>query len=463
MKRELLSTLLALLTVQALSARSPEPVNPPADLPDGLTVAPEQGFVDTSNNAYPKGISSIGLTFTQAITPNTANTRPALLYYNDFNEPAEETLATSVDLVTWLTGGVIFKERTWTLPGLYKVEIPEGMFLFADGEDAGGELTGKNPTPAVTLYYEIYKGYQMEPGSGTVAKLDVAVLRFLDADEVRPKDPAAEIQFYMDNNASDYSVSYEITDEDGDGRANDVVFSLLQGGNSVTQPGVYGLDIPAGAFEYLVRNEGGPDDDYTEWTNREILIKYTIPRGPRPEMDPDPDFAVKSFDSFMMYLPDGFTLWFADTMGHSPLYGVNEYGEVDTTRVYAYAKVQPYEEGISFVTLRLYDPITHEMLETYTPPEPGMYCLRTVPSLLFGVWPAAEAGGEEFTGGSDEYEYFYTVVDGGSGVSCPGIEADNLPANDAVYTIFGVKVADSASETLPKGLYISGGRKFVVK
>lgn len=462
MKRNLLLTSLLLSAVQALFGHSPEPVNPPAELPDGISVAPAQGFVDTSNNAFPKGVSGIGLTFTQEIMPNPENTEPATLYYQDFSTPAEETLTATIDIMTWMTGGVLFKERVWTLPGLYKIEIPEGMFLFVDGVDADGERTGSAHAPGVTLYYEIYRGYTVLPGSGTVERIDGAVLRFPDAFEVRPTDLASEIQFYMDNSADEYAYSYEITDEDGDGRVNDVVFSFLQSGRVVTAPGVYGLNIPAGAFEFRISADGAPSEDYTEWKNQEILVKYTIPHAPRPEMDPDPDYAVKSFDTFLMYLPDGFELWFPDTMGQSPLYGVDEDGVVDTTRVYAYAKAQPYEEGDPFITLRLYDPLTHQMLDSYTPPTAGMYCLRTVPSLLFGSWAPSLTGGEEYTGGSDAYDYFYTVESDLTGVSCPGIEAD-LTQPRGVYTLLGVKVADTATESLPGGLYISGGRKILVK
>lgn len=463
MKKTLLLSLLAVSVWQVSTARDPQPVNAPAPLPDGITVAPAQGFVDTSNNAYPNGLSSIGLSFTQEVIQNPDNTAPAVLYYQDFETPAEESLTTSVDPLSWQTAGVIFKEHTWVLPGVYMIQIPEGMFCFVDGQDASGERTGSEPVPALTLFYEIYQGYTVTPGSGIVADLKGAVLSFPDAVEVRPTAKASEIDFYLDNSADIYFYSYSITDNDGDGKENDVVFSFKKDGVDVTAPGIYGLNIPAGAFIYRVNGPGYPDDadDFTERTNNEILVKYTIPHSPRPEIDPDPDYAVKSFDTFMLYIPDGMQLWFVDTMGHSPLYGVDAAGNVDVTRIHAYAKADPIEEGASFVLLRLYDPMTHEVLDSFTPPSEGMYCLRTVPSLLYGVWPAAVAGEEPFTGGSDAYDYFYTyqkeitnVVD---------LPKDAAAESGPVYNLHGVKVAETFGPALPKGLYITGGRKVVVK
>lgn len=463
MKNFLCLTLMALAVCQIAEARAPQPVNPPADLPPGITVSPSQGFIDISNNASPQGASSIGLTFTQEVMPNPNNTQPAVLYYNDFESPAEKTLVATVDQATWKTVGVIFKERTWTLSGVYKVEIPEGMFVYVSGQDAEGERTGTAHTPAVTLYYEIYRGYVVTPGSGTFPEISKSVLTFTDADEVKRTSLASEIQFYMDNSSDVYGYGCSITDNDGDGRVNDVVFTYGVDGEPVTAPGIYGLNIPAGAFKFVVYGESHDSDpsDYVEYENNEILVKYTIPVGPQPEIDPDPNFKVNSFDEFLLYLPDGFELFFPDTMGHSPLYGVDENGNVDTTRIYAYAKADFPEAGSGFVTLRLYDPLTHELLEEYVPPVSGMYCLRTVPSLLYGTWSAALTGGAAYTGGSASYDYFYTV-DVLTGVDT--IEAANdTPAG--VYNLYGMKVAEHIGDLnrLPKGIYICGSKKVLVK
>ncbi len=93
--RKALPTLLSAMAIVAMapanmSAHAPQPVNPPAELPAGISVSPVQGFVDISNNASPNGVSSIGLSFSQEVVPNAANTEPALLYHNDMDNPRRQ-------------------------------------------------------------------------------------------------------------------------------------------------------------------------------------------------------------------------------------------------------------------------------------------------------------------------------------------------------------------------------------
>lgn len=466
MKKHLLSLLLVGATCGYVSAREAEPVNPPAPLPEGMTVIPSQGFVDTSNVEFPNGVSSIALNCTQEVMPNPDNEVKAQLYYNDFDTPAEETLTTSVDVLSWQTVSVLFKERTWVLPGVYKIVIPDGMFLCVDGTTAGGDRTGSQPVEGMTLYYEIYRGYRISPGSGTVEAIDKTILTFIDADEVVMTPKAAEIDFYMDNSNDPYGYDIEITDSDGDGKVNDVVFTFNQDGAPVKTPGVYGFSIPAGAFSYKIYGTDYATDpeDYVQHTSNEILVKYTLPHSPQPEIDPDPDYAVKSFDSFLIYIPEGMTPYFADTMGKSPLYKVGEDGEVDVTRTYIYAKADPYQEGDAFIVLRIYDPATHQLLESYTPPTDGLYCLRTVQSLIYGSWPAVVPGEDAFVGGSDKYDYYYTVSGGSIVDSLP--KTGEASGEGALYNMQGIKVAEAARSAshLPKGIYIqAGGKKILVK
>ncbi len=472
--RKALPTLLSAMAIVAMapanmSAHAPQPVNPPAELPAGISVSPVQGFVDISNNASPNGVSSIGLSFSQEVVPNAANTEPALLYHNDMDTPAASTLITSIDTETWRLGGVIFKDRTWNVAGVYKVEIPAGMFCYASGVNDLGEPTGTEPTPGMTLYYEIYKGYSLSPASGTYGSLSEAELTFTDAYEVEANPSANTISFYMDNSMDSYMVKYELVAPTTDDEHYAVKFSFGSNGSygEVSTPGIYGLLIPAGAFTYRSPGPSFATDptDYVERTNEEILVKYTVPRYPAPEIDPDPNFAIKQFDSFNIYLPDGFTLWFADNMAQNNIYRVDEEGNIDTTKVYAYAKAGAANASDGFVTLNLYDPVSHQPLATYTPDEPGLYCLRLCTSLLFGEWPAAVSGGEPYLGGSDAYDYFYTVISATTGIGCPGVEAETISPLGGVYNLNGVRVAEEADaatmRSLPKGVYISGGRKIM--
>ena len=97
MKKFLLLAAVAVSVWQMAVAVAPQPVNPDAPLPDGVTVDPAQGFIDTSNSVNPNGVSNIGFTFRQEVVANPDNTTPALLYYQDFDVPADETLTATVD------------------------------------------------------------------------------------------------------------------------------------------------------------------------------------------------------------------------------------------------------------------------------------------------------------------------------------------------------------------------------
>lgn len=449
-------------------ARTPEPVNAPAPVPEGITVDPPQGFVDTSNPVSPNGVSSIGFTFSGAreVMPNPARTAEAKLYYNDFTTPIEVSRVATVDQMSWRTVGVLFKERTWKLEGLYKVEIPEGMFVYVDGTDASGERTGTDPTPAMTLYYEIYRGYNISPASGPVEQLDYIDIRFPDADEVTVNNTISDAQFYLDNSDDPYSFSHSIEVDPATGKQTMVRLKLMDAdGNEVTAPGTYGVNIPAGVFSFRVYGDDYAEDptDYVEYSTHEMLVKYVVTRGEQPRIEPSPEDEVESLGDFRLYLPDGMNLWFVDSMGKSYLYQVDEVtGEIDNTRIIAYAVADDYKPGDTFVTLGLYDPQSYERLTKFEP-SPGTYCLITSRSLLYGEWPAT-SNSDAFTGGSDPYYYFYRVVDINSGVECPGacVEAEQ---DGPLFNLQGVKVADraAAASRLPKGVYISGGRKIMIR
>ncbi|MDE6010161.1 MAG: hypothetical protein K2F87_01760 [Muribaculaceae bacterium] len=452
----LLSAAIAALCLPA-GARAPQPVNPPSEIPANITVSPAQGFVDVGPTASPLGVSAIGLTFTQEIVVNRENKEPALLYYNDFDTPAETTLSANVNPETWLTGSVLFKERTWTLDGLYKVEIPAGMFLYASGQDINGDRTGTDPTPALTLYYEIYKGYVVTPGSGTVQELSRTVISFSDADEVTTSSGISKMDFFMDNSDAPFSHGYQITDSDGDGKKNDVVITY---GGPVSTPGVYTLLVPADSFKFRVYGENYSSDntDFVEYSNPEMVIKYTVARGEAPAIEPDPAETQTEFSTFQISIPEDCELFFVDTMGKSPIYGVDAHGNVDTTKQYAYAKPLPRGEGEDFITLNLFDPLTNRRIDTLRL-EKGAYCLRIVSGFFYGSW-TDPATGEVSFGGSEAYDYIYTV-----GKTVGVDKVADAEADGPVFNLQGVKVAEhlDASTRLPKGIYISAGRKVVVR
>lgn len=56
--------------------------------------------------------------------------------------------------------------------------------------------------------------------------------------------------------------------------------------------------------------------------------------------------------------------------------------------------------------------------------------------------------------------YVVTFKQGSTGIA--GVEADRK-ADNGVYSISGVRVADKLTEGLAKGVYIVGGKKVVIK
>lgn len=472
MKKSLLLASLMLLPIAAL-AKSPTPANEPAPLPTGVSVAPSQGFVDISGSNYPLGVSSIGITFGgKEIVINENCTTPAELYYNDFSTPYVTTLSRSVDAQTWSTAGVIFKGGTYKNNGVYKIVIPEGMFCYASGTDSNGDPTGTEPTPGMTLYYEIYVGYQVIPAPGVVSELEDIRLVFADADEVIANNGANSVSFYKDNAAGDYSVIQEVADLNNDGIKNTVVFRIDQDGIAATfsESGVFGLNIPAGAYTYRIYGPNHATDptDYVEYTTDEILVKYNIPKIPQPEIWPYTDETVEEFEYFELTMPDNFTKWFQNDRTYSNLYGVTDNGVVDTTYPYVRAMVTDYEDCTeTMIVLHLIDATTLEPLDSYTPPRSGLYCFRLGESLFSGEYQSLIQGASPEFITSDPFDYYYEVKVQGGSSSVIDIEEAAKADTVTVYTFTGIRVALDADPAvlggLAPGLYIVNGKKMLKK
>lgn len=471
MKKLLLT--LALMAPVAMLAKEPSLRITPEPLPEGITsVAPIQGFVEVAGSVYPQGVSNIGVNFPQDVEVNEANTTEALLYFNDFSTPADKTLAASVDQLTLRTGGVIFKGRSWNKTGIYKIVIPEGYWIYTDSREL---------SPAMTLYYEIYIGYNVLPTPGVVEELQNIVLTFWEADEVRRSQNAGlSMEFYKDNSEGAYACNYEIMDYNNDGRNNQVVFSFgSSDGISQTfiEPGVFGLRIDAGFFEYIVYGPNYPTDpeDFVKRTNEPLLFKYNIPNIPMPEIDPAPFEPLEAFTEFTLWMPDRFTKWFTNDRSASNIYAVNENGVVDTSVSLCRVRFvlannldedteQVYPDRI---VLNLFDVDTNEPLESFTPAD-GLYCLRLADGLFSGEYASLIDGvAPEFVN-SSAFDYYYEIKnDPSSGVE--EIESMVEAAGDlcTVYTLSGICVARNADvsilNSLKPGLYIVNEKKVIIK
>ena len=472
MKKSLLLAALALPLIASAVGPThvPTPTNPAAPLPEGVTVMPMQGFVDTSGPAYPAGVTNIGISYQgKVIMVNPDCTTPAELYLNDFDTPLATTTACSVDALTKNIAGVVFKGGTFNKNGAYKIVIPDGMFIYVSGTDASGNDTGTELCPGMTLYYDIYVGYSVFPNPGVVEQLSEVVLFFKDADEIIMN--TMNLDFYRDNESGSFDIYPEICDYmENDGKKNEVVFRFDNGGIATTfiDPGVYGISISAGAFTYRIYgpNHDNDPEDYVEYKTDEILLKYDIPYIPTPEIYPFTDTPIEKFEFFDLSMPDNFTKWLNNDKTQSYLYAVNDNGIVDTSYKYVCAKIADIEKDCTEtqISLSLFDPVTYEPLESYTPPTAGRYCLRIGQNLFSGYFTSLVEGAEEMFVTSSPYDYFYTVTKGSSDVKdIDEFKDDNV----TIYTITGMRIAADADPavfgTLAPGLYIVNGKKVLKK
>lgn len=478
MKKILLAA--ALLLPLAVSAKDPVLQITPEPLPTGVSVTPAQGFVDVSlsDQGNPKGVGAIAIVFNyQEVTINEKCKTPAKLYKNDFTTPVEESFFRGIDIESHMIASVLFKKGAYNNTGIYKVEIPEGFFVYADGVDSNGDLTGTNPTPALTLYYEIYVGYAISPTPGVVPEIQEIVLTFPDADEIVMNE-SGQIAFFQDN-GPDYLVVTNIMDYNNDGKKNEVVLSLSDTDGiaieALIEPGTYSLQIPAGKFTYKTY---GPDyasdpTDFVERTSPYLFFKYDIPFFAQPEIIPATDEPVESFSLFDIILPDSFQKWTNNDKVNNNIYTVSDNGVVNDGAPVMIAKINPelfydpattdYDYPASEVILSLYDADENKFIDEWTP-APGNYCLRLGKSLCFGQYTDS-MGNVSFVD-TPQFDYYYTVQNSGSETGVEDIEnAEIADETVTIYTLSGIRVAlNAAPEVLGElapGIYIVNGKKML--
>lgn len=460
--KKILSILAMLLPVITLSAKSPVLQIVPEELPQGVKqVYPDQGFVVVSKAENPNGVSNINVAFNSFIETNPDNTTPALLYFNDFSTAVDQTLFSSVNMETLKEGCVLFKRNSWNKTGIYKIEIPEGFWLYE---------SSSLPTPAITLYYEIYIGYSLLPHPGVITDLSEIILNFNDADVVRTTG-MGQCKFSLDNSPNEYSMSYKVVDYDNSGKENQVVFNVSSNDTSsvnITEPGTYMLTIDSGTFEYITYGPNYPADpeDYISRTNSYIIAKYDIPPFNISEIEPSPDEVQEYFDFFTIYFPEDMTVFMRNDKVHSNIFSVNDNGVVNDGSPLCwvvfnfdnnYEDPDTEEVYSNKMILTLMDPFTAEPLSQFTPTS-GEYCLRLAPSLFSGLFK------DNFFN-SPAFDFYYVVKNSISGLM--QIEELASSESNSIYTMSGIRIAKDADNSvigsLPSGLYIINGKKVYVR
>ncbi|MDE6271590.1 MAG: hypothetical protein K2M31_01110 [Muribaculaceae bacterium] len=457
---------------------------PPSSVPSGVTVIPSPGSeIDVTSPEYTLGVSTITLSFGgREIYPNSKNTVPAELYKNDFSgAPVETTMRASVDMETMKTCGVIFS-GAWTSNGQYKIVIPEGMFVYVSGTDANDEPTGTEPTPGMTLYYEINTPWYPTPvDQMVVPELQDIVLTFPGASEVRM---TSKYKATFGTLTDYYGIASSV-------EGNRLIIKMSQSGgiaSSFDIPGQYLLGIDPGSVEYVV-------DGVTK-TNNEVRLTYHIHAAPEPSVYPYADEAVTDgIEYFEITAPDGFSdsFFLMNDRVNNYLYQANEMGDLDKTHPAALCKALWAECDVERhqIYLALYDPLTLEPLNftldqgTFFEPKPtdewsvvpgslqpwkplysGTYCLLLGQGLYSGEYTSQILGSTPKFIVSEPFRFYYEI----EGQVTVGVDkiVNNAEVDSVnVYTLSGIRVLGNAQKSelknLPAGFYVVNGKKVVVK
>ncbi|MDE5877265.1 MAG: hypothetical protein K2H47_07205 [Muribaculaceae bacterium] len=397
-------------------------------LPDQVeSVNPVQGWVDTSNNANPLGVSDITIGFRTAPEVNPDCTSLISIYV-DGSDVASESLvaneAAFVDAMGNPAGGFIFTKR-YTSPGLYHISIPEGVWLL------GGEAS-----PAIELNYGIRQLQTLSPATGIYDQLSTITLTVAGTNVQQRKTP----EFFSGLDDYDLTISIE------EGTDSSVITMTL--GETITTSGTYTLLIPGGTFSYDIEEDGKT----VTIDSQEIVATYYISSVPKPAIDPE-EGTVEGFDKFTLTMPEGYLMFFADTMSISYIYPVLPDGSLSPSYEYR-VRVAEYDSEAGTVQLVVLNS-DGMPTETLLSPANGEYALRLGSSLVSGTY------NDEFVNLAP-FIYYYTVN------NLTGIEKIGLTENETldVYTITGVRVGRNLDreslKTLPAGLYIVNGKKVML-
>ncbi len=398
-------------------------------LPDQVvSVSPAQGWVDTSNNVNPLGVTDITVTFSTAPEVNHDCTSLISIYV-DGSDVAAETLvaneAAFVDAMGYPAGGFTFSKR-FVSPGLYHISIPAGVWLL-----------GGQESPAIELNYGIRELQTLSPAPGVYEELTTFTLTVAGTNVQQKSMPELFAGF----------IDYDVTVNIDEGAESSVI--SITSDEVLTTSGTYTLFIPGGAFSYDIEENG----QTVTINNQEIVATYYITSMPKPAIDPE-EGTVKGFDTFTLTMPEGFTMFFANDMSTSYIYPVLPDGSLSPSYEYR-VRVAEYDSEAGIVQLVVLNS-ENMPTETLLSPANGEYALRLDSSLVSGTY------NDEFLS-TVPYTYYYTVY------NMTGIDNVTLPENEAleVYTLTGIQVSRNLDreglKTLPNGLYIVNGKKIMVR
>ncbi len=431
----------AIAAIMTLTTAAAETTIGPSVIPQNVTfVSPQpDGRVDLAPNASPLGLQNISITFNSNVSVNTACKGEACIYILGDETPMQTVgvSGATVDYEQHNMGNLLFP-YSCTSNGLYRVTIPEGFWQLS-----GGGLSG-----AFDLYYEIMVPQTISPSNPVQRELKEFRMEFPAYDEVRILDSS---KFEFLRIASDEHYGVHVTEgknEDGS-PANYVLITL---GQPVTRQGEYSLFIQADAAEGIRYGANYPEDptDVIKDKNMEAIYRYVVSLADSPSIVPA-EGMLEEFTTFELTVPSGADFWFVNDKAVNFLYPVNADGSLAPDPICRLTG-RRVEDSEKILLTIIED---GEPVDSFSP-KPGAYALQLASGLFSGSWDG------EFIN-SAPFIYYYEAT-GGSSVA--EIAGSGIKADSAVYTLDGKKVSDSKEsferKSMPKGIYISGGRKVLI-
>lgn len=339
-------------------------------------VLPEEGRLAIGER-FPNGLKQVTLSFDREVTVNPDCAKGVAMFVGNtddegWGEPSEVVTADAVevDRLTGRMAAIVFRGNYLDV-GKYRVEIPAGLW-----RDSNGELS-----EAVTLNYEIYREWSIEPRDHTVhGSVSLWTLTADVADKVEWTDNAnkSRIELITGQRVRNLKcasvrgnvIEIEACDE-------------LRRPVTIEQSGNYVLVIPRGILRYTFYGTDYPADltDYSIGTNvDDIRVHFTVTPMSKPAVSPS-EGELTELGDFILTFPADCSLISADTTLESMLF----LREGDITTETAYLRYCVPEDGVSVQkgTVRL-TPVREEGMsdEDLREPLPGEYTLRLSRQLI---------------------------------------------------------------------------------
>lgn len=437
MKKMYTFTNLKVLSLMAVAAMASQTVNAesffvePAPLPSEVkSVSPEQGLIDTGGTATPLGAKAYAIQLAGSATTVAQNPN-ATGEFKLFKDNVLVATTPASKNVVDNDNATIYSfsfEGSWLEAGVYRVEVPAGVWTISGAE-----------VPAFTLNYEIFYCMNVTPAAGTVKKLSQFTLDFPGASTVTHN--GKKIILYKDGSTKSYELITKVM-------SNRVLLGL---DSDITEEGTYSLELPKGLFTVDYDSKPGVEESNTSASlqSEDLILKYYVSSIPSPTILPA-EGSVESFYRFEVSAPENFELWFVDDMSRGGIYPVLGDGSIAASPLY---QLKISQEDTKAILSVLNSDLT--MAESPVKPTPGKYCVTLPAGTFSGMW-----NGEFAT--TVPYQFYYSV----SGTT--GVDAiSEQPSVKGVYNIHGICIAAEADnatlESLPKGLYIINGKKTILK